>query len=158
MYLIPEELGLDIGPLNPRVEDLVAGLVVFTAVFLLFRRVLVPRIAKVQAERAARMGERLTGELRDEGAAVREERDRLLAAARHEAARVRQSAVEEGHALILAARAEALRERAEFLASARAELEANRAAAQAALQAQVPSLAAELASRVVGEPIAATRR
>ncbi|MDQ8706262.1 hypothetical protein RCO28_27880 [Streptomyces sp. LHD-70] len=151
MYLLPEELNL--GPLNLRVEDLVAAAVVFGAVFLLFRRVLVPRMANVLAEREARLDESLTGELHDEARVVREKCERLLAEARHEAARVRQGAAEEGAALVVAAREGAQRERAELLASGRAEIAAERAAAEAELRTQVPALAAELASRVVGEPV-----
>ncbi|NBE52883.1 F0F1 ATP synthase subunit B family protein [Streptomyces boluensis] len=155
MYLIPEELGLKIGPLNPLVEDLLVGLIAFAAVFALFRLVLVPRIAKVQAERADLMDERLTGDLMFHVEALRAEREQLLAEARHEAARTRQSAVEEGTALIVEARDEGLRERAELLASGQATVESERAAAEAELRTHVADLASELASRIVGEPIVA---
>ncbi|MFM9371265.1 hypothetical protein [Streptomyces sp. Da 82-17] len=152
MFLIPEELDLKIGPLNPRVEDLVVAAVLFGVVFLLFRAVLVPRIARVLAERQDRMGD-VAGGLYEEIRAVRAERDEVLAGARHEAARIRQRAVEEGAGLVASARAEALRERGVLLASGQAEIAAERAAAEAALRAQVPDLATELAGRVLGEPV-----
>ncbi|MET7925446.1 hypothetical protein ABZT43_15895 [Streptomyces sp. NPDC005349] len=78
-----------------------------------------------------------------------------FAEARRDAARVTQAAREEGAALIAAAREDGLREREALLADGQALIEAERAAAEAELHLTVPELAAELASRIIGEHVPA---
>ncbi|MDI3404056.1 F0F1 ATP synthase subunit B family protein [Streptomyces cavernicola] len=153
MYVIPEELGLGVGPLNPQVEDFAVAALAFGAVFLLFWRVLAPRMARVLAERQDMMDARLRGDLHFHVRALREERDQVLAAAREDAVRVRRVALEKGAALIVAAREEGVRERARVVAAGRAGIAVQRAAAEVELRDQVPRLAVELAGRVLGEPV-----
>ncbi|MFI6283955.1 hypothetical protein ACIBCM_04205 [Streptomyces sp. NPDC051018] len=145
----------DVGPLNPTGWGLVVGTVSFGIVYLVLAGRLMPRAARVLAER-----ERLTWgvteqaeEVRTEAEQVRAQREAILAEARHDAARARQRAHEEGMELILAARAEGIRERERILAEGAAAIEAERVVAEAELRSDVDHWAREIAERIVGEPL-----
>lgn len=152
MYLLP----MKFGPLNAKIDVLIVALVLFAVVFLWFKRFL-PRINEVLAERADRTEGALerAEAIRAEASAEHAGAQTLLAEARRDAARVTQAAREEGAALIAAAREDGLREREALLADGQALIEAERAAAEAELRLTVPELAAELASRIIGEPVSA---
>ncbi|MGW3208546.1 F0F1 ATP synthase subunit B family protein [Streptomyces sp. NPDC001135] len=148
------------GPLEPKVADLIIAAICFTAVFLAFVKVFVPRITKALADRQ----DAIEGTI-ERSQAVYAEARRIhaeyqaeLADARHEAARVRQAAVEEGSLVLEAVRAEGQRQRDELVASARAQLEADRIVAEAALREDVFTFASDLAERIVGEPLADRNR
>ncbi|MFA3839108.1 hypothetical protein [Streptomyces aureus] len=144
------------GPLNANIEVLAVALILFAIVFLWLRRLL-PRINEVLAERADRTEGALerAEAIRAEASAEHAGAQALLAEARRDAARVTQAAREEGAALIAAAREDGLREREALLADGQALIEAERAAAEAELRLTVPELAAELASRIIGERVPA---
>lgn len=76
-----------------------------------------------------------------------------LADARHEAARLRQEAQEQGVALIAEMRSEGQRQREEIIAAGHAQVEADRKSAAAALRQDVGQLAIDLAGKVVGESL-----
>ncbi|MEV6751452.1 hypothetical protein [Streptomyces sp. NPDC051214] len=151
MQLIP----MPLGPINPDVENLAVGAVLFGSLYFFVRRMIL-RVNGVLQERATIL-EGVTGgpaaDLRREAERIRAERADLLAQARQEAAQTRQRAREEGAALIAAAREDAVRERDEMFTAGRAALATERASTEAALRAQVPDLATVLASRIVGEPL-----
>ncbi|MFC8124364.1 hypothetical protein [Streptomyces sp. NPDC057302] len=153
MQLIPMQLG----PINPEVEHLAVGAVLFGTLYVFVRR-MVLRVNRVLEERAALL-EGVTGgpaaDLRREAERIRAEYEATLAEARREAAQVRQRAREEGAALIAAAREDGVRERDEALVGGKSVIGAERAAADAELRSHVAELASELASRIVGEPVAA---
>jgi F-type H+-transporting ATPase subunit b len=150
MELIPT----DIGPLNPHVPEMAVALVLFAGCYLVLARLLrrMNRVLETR-EQATDGVERQAAQVRAEAEAVREAVLTLLADARHDAARIRQQAREEGAALIAGARAEALRECEALLAESAARIEADRAAAEEQLRSHVPALARELASRMLGEPV-----
>ncbi|WP_224058218.1 F0F1 ATP synthase subunit B family protein [Streptomyces kanamyceticus] len=146
---------MNLGPLNPEVEQLAVAVVLFAAVYLVVGRFL-PRVNRVLEERAMLLEGATGGPTADLWRAaerVRDERGVLLSEARREAAHVRQAAREEGAALIADSRDEGLRERAEIVATGQARVEAERAEAEAELRGCVSEVASELASRIVGEPI-----
>nr|WP_236070795.1 hypothetical protein [Streptomyces polyasparticus] len=150
---MPGDWGHRLGPLNPLVEGLVFALVCFAACYVLMAKVLLPRIDAVLHDRDELLSPREGPWLPDgcePGLPVR-----LLAEARHDAARTRQRAYEEGAAIIAAARARALEERTELLARGREQIASARAAAEAELRADVDALARELAARILGEPVGA---
>ncbi|MER5969024.1 hypothetical protein ABT112_04625 [Streptomyces sp. NPDC002055] len=149
MKLIP----MDVGPLNPELLDVVVGLVCFGVAYGVLSRVL-PRIGKVlyEREQATEGVLRCSEDLEAEAERVRERYLQALAEARHDAARIRQEAREEGAELIAAARAEGIRERDELIAAGRARIAAEVEAAEAALTGTVTELATELADRILGEP------
>ncbi|MFI9779993.1 hypothetical protein ACIHCV_35750 [Streptomyces sp. NPDC051956] len=144
------------GPLNAKIEVLAVALVLFAIVFLWFKRFL-PRINHVLAERADRTEGALerAEAIHAEASAEHAGAQALLAEARREAARVTQAAREEGAALIAAAREDGMREREAILADGQARIEAERTAAEAELRLTVPELAADLASRIIGERVTA---
>ncbi|MFF2081636.1 hypothetical protein ACFVXG_43565 [Kitasatospora sp. NPDC058162] len=144
------------GPLKPDVAQLVIGLVCFFLIFGILGAVLLPRIEKVLGERrdATEGGVERAEEARAEAQRVYEEFQAELTAARHEAAVIRQTATEEGAALIAQLRAEGQALRDGMLAEAQVQLAADRVLAEAELREDVIRLAGELAGRVVGEPLA----
>ncbi|WP_327721905.1 F0F1 ATP synthase subunit B [Streptomyces sp. NBC_00490] len=146
---------MNIGPLEPRVPDLIVAVVCFALVFVFFAKVLLPRLVRVLAERTDAI----------EGTIERAEETRLkaerlhseykseLAEARRELAHLRQEALEQGSAIIAAAREEGARQRDALIADAQAQLEVDRALAAAELTEGVRHVAIELAGRIVGEPL-----
>jgi F-type H+-transporting ATPase subunit b len=76
-----------------------------------------------------------------------------LADARHEAAKIREDAREQGAAIIAEMRAQAQAEAARIVEHAHAQIAAERQQAQASLRTEVGSLATDLAGRIVGESL-----
>ncbi|GAB2712833.1 hypothetical protein [Streptomyces bullii] len=149
-----ELIALNLGPMNPRPADLAVAVALFAVSHLVMTRLLrrINRVLQARERATAGVG-RQADDLRAQAEAAREEAHALLAEARHEAAGIRQRAQEQGAGLIAAARADGVRERDGLLAEADARIKAERAAAETELRLHVAELAAELASRVVGEPI-----
>jgi len=76
-----------------------------------------------------------------------------LADARHEAAKIREDAREQGAAIIAEMRAQAQAEAARIVEHAHTQIAAERQQAQASLRSEVGSLATDLAGRIVGESL-----
>ncbi|MFI8191222.1 hypothetical protein ACIF8T_20795 [Streptomyces sp. NPDC085946] len=154
-----EFIPMEIGPLNPRVRETVLAGVLFAVCHLVLTRLLrrIDRVLDAREQATSGAGRRAE-EVRAHAADVRERTHALLAEARHDAARIRQRARQEGATLLAAARDDGLRERDRLLAEAGARLAAEREAAEAELRTRVPHLAAELAGRVVGEPVGPAAR
>ena len=76
-----------------------------------------------------------------------------LAEARHEAARLREEAREEGARIIADLREQGQAQKQRLVDSAQAQIEADRQQAINSLRTEVGTLAVELASRVVGESL-----
>lgn len=152
MELIP----YPIGPLNPKVQDVGYALALFAFVYLLVARVL-PRMNRVLELRddAINGAKEHAETVRARAESERVKTEALLTEARHDAARIRQQALEQGSALIAEARADGQRERDAVVAEGRARIESDCAAAEAELRMSVSELASDLASRIVGERIAA---
>jgi F-type H+-transporting ATPase subunit b len=74
--------------------------------------------------------------------------------ARHEAARMREEAREQGAQIIAEMRQRAEAEARRITDAAQAQIEAERQQALASLRVEVGTLAVELASRIVGESLA----
>ncbi|WP_225801649.1 hypothetical protein [Streptomyces sp. NK15101] len=150
---------MDLGPLNPVWAELILGLVLFGLTFLIMAKAILPKIKRTLDERedAIDGGTERADDLRSEAAAIREQYEAELAEARHEAARIRSQATEEGSAAIAAARAEGQAERDAILAAGAAKIAEERAAAERELNADVDAWAHALAARIVGEPVGADR-
>ena len=152
MYLAAEEPQ---NPLLPVWPELVIGLICFGIVFFVFSKKLLPTVNKVLEERR----EAIEGGIEKAEAAQAEAQQTLeqyreqLAEARHEAARLRQEAQEQGAALIAEMRAEGQRQRDEIIAAGHAQIQAERKQAAEALRQDIGRLATELASRLVGESL-----
>lgn len=150
---------MDLGPLNPVWAELIIGFVIFGITFLILAKGILPKINRTLTERedAIDGGTERADDLRSEATAIREQYEAELAEARHDAARIRSQATEEGAAAIAAARAEGLREREAILAAGAEKIATERAAAERELTADVDAWAHALAGRIVGEPVGADR-
>jgi F-type H+-transporting ATPase subunit b len=142
-------------PLIPPIPELIIGLIAFAIVFIFLAKKLLPNINKVLDERR----EAIEGGMEKAEATQVEAQETLeqyraqLAEARHEAARLRQEAQEQGAALIAEMRAEGQRQRDDIVAAGHAQIEADRKSAAAALRHDVGRLATELAGKLVGESL-----
>ena len=142
-------------PLVPDLTELIIGGVSFLIVFGLLAKVLLPRITKTLAERtdAIEGGLERAKETQAEAQRELEKYRAQLAEARHEAARLREQAQEQGAQIISEMREQAREEARRIAESAQAQIEANRQQVLNSLRTEVGSLAVELASRVVGEAL-----
>src|ERR1017187_6869789 len=142
-------------PLVPDLTELIIGAVSFLIVFSLLFRSLLPRITKTLAERtdAIEGGLERAKETQAEAQRELEKYRAQLAEARHEAARLREQAQEQGAQIISEMREQAREEARRIAESAQAQIEANRQQVLNSLRTEVGSLAVELASRVVGEAL-----
>src|SRR5919108_5992204 len=142
-------------PLVPPIPELVIGLLAFVIVFGFLAKKLLPNINKVLEERreAIEGGIEKAEAAQTEAQSVLEQYKAQLAEARHEAARLRQEAQEQGAALIAEMRAEGQRQREEIVAAGHSQIEADRKQAFASLRNEIGTLATELAGRIVGESL-----
>ncbi|GAA1361083.1 hypothetical protein GCM10009612_35870 [Streptomyces beijiangensis] len=146
---------MDLGPLKPENNELLLGVVLFALLYLVLAKVLLPRIARTIADRddAIHGQQERAEDLRAQAEEIHAEYQAALAAARHDASRIRQQGKEEGAAAIAEARAEGIRERERIVAEGTVLIEAERAAAEAELRTHVEELAVRLAERILGEPV-----
>lgn len=152
MVLAAEEIQ---SPLIPPLPELVIGLIAFVIVFGFLAKKLLPNINKVLEERreAIEGGIEKAEAAQTEAQSVLEQYKAQLAEARHEAARLRQDALEQGTALKEELRAEGQRQREEIIAAGHTQIEADRKAASHALRQDVGKLATDLAGKLVGESL-----
>src|SRR5215472_6923779 len=113
-------------PLLPTWPEFIFGTICFIIVFGALGKMLLPRITKTLAERTD---------------------------ARHEAARLREEAREQGAQIIAEMRQQAETEARRITESAQAQIESERQQALTSLRTEVGTLATELASRIVGESL-----
>ncbi|OIJ90638.1 F0F1 ATP synthase subunit B [Streptomyces monashensis] len=142
-------------PLVPAGPELLIGTIAFAIVFFFFWKKLLPNINKVLEERRAAIegGIEEADAMKVEAQSVLEQYKAQLAEARHEAARLRQEAQEQGAALIAEMRAEGQRQREEIVTAGHTQIEADRKAAAQTLRQDVGKLATELAGKLVGESL-----
>ena len=152
MYGAAEQLQ---NPLIPNLTELIVGLVTFGIIFFALWKVLLPRLNKTLSERTdaieggLQRAEQTQAEADRTLAAYREQ----LAEARHEAARLREEAREQGAQIIAEMREQAQAEARRLIDGAHAQIEADRQQAIQSLKTEVGGLAVDLASRVVGESL-----
>ncbi len=145
--------GLEI--LFPAGPDLFWGAVCFVILFGVLWKLVLPKAQKALADRtdAIEGGIERAEAAQAEAESVLEQYKAQLAEARHEAARLRQEAQEQGAALIAEMRAEGQRQREEIIAAGHAQVEIDRKQAARLLRQDVGKLATDLASKVVGESL-----
>jgi len=142
-------------PLLPHLVEIVLSLVVFGLLFFLLRKYVVPRFEKTFADRT----EAIEGGLASAEKKQKEADERLaelnerLGEARHEAAKIREDAREQGAAIVAEMREKAQEESTRIVEHAHSQIEAERQQAVTSLRAEVGSLATSLASRIVGESL-----
>lgn len=145
----------DQNPLVPNATESIIGLIAFLIVFGALAKILMPRILKTLEERTDKIegGLKRAEELQDEAKAELEKYRAQLAEARHEAARLREEAREQGAQILAQMRADGEAQRQRLIDSAQEQIDASRQQALTSLRAEIGSLAVELASRVVGESL-----
>jgi len=142
-------------PLLPNLTELIVGLITFGIIFVALWRVLIPRLNQTLAERTDKIegGLQRAEEAQAEANATLARYREQLAEARHEAARLREEAREQGAQIIAEMREQAQAEARRLVDAAHAQIEADRQQALQSLKTEVGGLAVDLASRVVGESL-----
>ena len=142
-------------PLIPNLTELIVGLVTFGVIFFALWKILMPRLNQTLAERTDKIegGLQRAEEAQNEANATLARYQEQLAEARHEAARLREQAREQGAQIIAEMREQAQAEGRRLVEAAHAQIEADRQQALQSLKAEVGGLAVDLASRVVGESL-----
>lgn len=153
--LIAAEEGEDLNPLIPHVSEIIIGLIVVGILYVLIKKYVVPAFEHAYAERtkAIEGGIAEAESAQKEAQAALEKYTAQLADARHEAARIREEAKEQGAQIVAEMRTQAQSEAERITATARAQVEAERSQALAQLKAEVGTLATDLAGRIVGESL-----
>jgi F-type H+-transporting ATPase subunit b len=139
----------------PNWTEVIVGAIAFFIVFFALWKVLLPRITTTLEERtdAIEGGLERASQAQAEANRVLEQYRAQLAEARHEAARLREQAREEGAALIATMREQAQAEARRITETAQAQVEVDRQQAFASLRAEVGTLSVQLASKIVGESL-----
>ncbi|MDP2775008.1 MAG: F0F1 ATP synthase subunit B [Nocardioides sp.] len=145
----------ELNPLVPHPIEMVLSLVVFGILFLLVRKFVAPAFEATYAERTTAIeGGLAAAETKQaEADAKLAELEKQLADARHEAARIREEAREQGAQIVAEMREQAQTESARFSEHGKAQIEAERQQAVTSLRAEVGALATTLAGRIVGESL-----
>jgi F-type H+-transporting ATPase subunit b len=132
-----------------------AELIAFGIIVWILGRFIVPRINAAMTERQNAIRKEfadLDAAQADARAAEKEFREQVVQA-RHEAAKIREDAREQGAAIIAEMRQQAQEESDRILRHARSQLEAERAQAVQSLRNEVGTMATTLAGRIVGESL-----
>jgi len=143
-------------PLVPHLSELIVGLVAFALLFLFLRAKVFPMFEKAYAERrdAIEGGMERARKAEEEAQEALERYRAQLADARHEAARLREEAREQGAEIIAQMREQAQAEARRITENAHQQIEAERQQALNQLRTSVGTLATDLAGRIVGESLA----
>jgi len=155
LILLAQEEEHEINPLVPHPIEMILSLVVFGLLFLAVKKFVVPNFEKTFAERTSAIeGGLAAAETKQaEAAALLAELEKRLADARHEAARIREEAREQGAQIVAEMREQAQAESARILDHGKVQIEAERQQAVTSLRSEVGTLATGLAGRIVGESL-----
>src|SRR3954468_19838026 len=125
----------------------------FVILVCIFGKYLIPPINRAMTARQEAIRKEFADLEEAENDARKAEADykEQLNNAKHEAARIREEAREQGAQIVQEAREKAQAESARIIEHAHAQIEADRKAAVASLRRDVGSLATTLAGRIVGE-------
>ena len=151
----PINLAAGENPLIPHPVEIVLALVVFGLLYLAVKKWVVPNFEKTFAERTSAIeGGLAAAETKQaEADAKLAELTQRLSEARHEAARIREDAREQGATIIAEMRQQAQAEAARIVEHAHSQIDAERQQAVTSLRAEVGALATSLAGRIVGEAL-----
>jgi F-type H+-transporting ATPase subunit b len=155
MYLIPLAGEEGLNPLIPHPIEIVLSIVVFGLLYFLAKKYVVPGFEQTFAERTSAIegGLQAAETKQAEADAKLAELEKQLADARHEAARIREEAREQGAQIVAEMREQAQQESARIVEHGKTQIEAERQQAVTSLRAEVGTLATSLAGRIVGESL-----
>jgi F-type H+-transporting ATPase subunit b len=147
-------------PLLPSWPEFIIGTILFFLVFGVMAKLLLPRIQKTLAERTEQIegGLQRSDEAQKEAQQLLDQYRQQLADARHDAARLREEAREQGAQIIAEMREQAQAEARRVTEAAQAQIQAERQQALNSLRTEIGTLSTELASRIVGESLTDTAR
>ena len=130
-------------------------LAAFLLLFYLLARFVIPPINRAMTARQEAIRKEFAelDEAKDDARKAEEEFKAQIADARHEAAKIREEAREQGAQIISEAREQAQAEGARIVEHGHAQVRAERQQAVASLRAEVGTLAIDLAGRIVGESL-----
>ncbi|MDX6324064.1 MAG: F-type H+-transporting ATPase subunit b [Nocardioidaceae bacterium] len=130
-------------------------LIAFGIIVFVLARYVIPPVNRAMTKRqeAIRTEFAELEEARDSARRTEEEYKSQLADARHEAAKIREEAREQGASIIAEMRQQAQEESSRILEHGKAQIEAERRQAIATLRSEVGALATGLAERIVGESL-----
>jgi F-type H+-transporting ATPase subunit b len=145
----------ELNPLLPHTIEIVLSLVVFGLLFLLVKKYVAPAFEETYAARTKAIeGGLAAAETKQaEADAKLAELEQQLGDARHEAARIREEAREQGAQIIAEMRQQAQTEATRIVEHGKTQIEAERQQAVTSLRAEVGALATALAGRIVGESL-----
>jgi F-type H+-transporting ATPase subunit b len=131
----------------------IAELIAFAIIIWVLAKYVLPPINKAMEARQEAIRKQFADLEEEQAAARKAEADykEQLNNAKHEAARIREEAREQGAQIVQEAREKASTEADRIIEHAHAQIEADRKAAFASLRRDVGSLATTLAGRIVGE-------
>ena len=155
ILLASEEAEHELNPLIPHPIEMILSLVVFGLLFYAVKKFVVPNFEKTFAERTEAIeGGLAAAETKQAEADEKLARlEKQLADARHEAARIREEAREQGAAIVAEMREQAQSESTRIVEHGKTQIEAERQQAVTSLRAEVGALATGLAGRIVGESL-----
>lgn len=133
----------------------VVELIAFAIMFTIIAKFIVPPINRAMTARQEAIRNQFK-ELDDAKGRANEAETEFksqIADARHEAARIREEAREQGAQIVAEMRAQAQAEAARIVEHAHTQIEADRQSAAATLRSEVGTMATTLAGRIVGESL-----
>ena len=141
--------------LIPLPEEIVWSAIFLVIFVLVFMKFVLPRMNAVLDERAEKIegGIRNAEKVQEQVDQLKSDQEQELAAARQEAASIREKARADGQKIVDEARARAEAENERVLAAGRQQLSAERISASTELRGEVGTLASDLASKIVGESL-----
>ena len=144
-----------LNPVIPHPIEIVLSLVVFAILFWLVKKFVVPNFEKTFAERTQAIEGGLSAAETKQAQADAKlaELEKQLGDARHEAARIREEAREQGAQIVSEMREQAQAEATRIVEHGKTQIEAERQQAVTSLRAEVGTLATGLAGRIVGESL-----
>ena len=147
-------------PVIPHPGELIVGIISFAILYVLYKRVVVPRLETMLAERQRTIegGIERAEAMQAEAKAALEQYRAQLAEARTEAAQIRDAARAEGQQILEQLRAQAQEESARIVARGEEQLATQKQQLVNELRGQIGTLAVDLAGRVVGESLAEDAR
>jgi F-type H+-transporting ATPase subunit b len=133
----------------------VVELVAFALILWFLAKYVVPRINKALADRQTAIRREFdeAEQAKAEAKEAEEKYNQLFVEARHEAARIREEAREQGAAIVAEMREQAQAEANRIVAHAHAQLQAERQQVVSQLRTEVGSIALSLAESIVGETL-----
>jgi F-type H+-transporting ATPase subunit b len=138
----------------------VVELIAFAIILWVLGKYVVPPVNKAMTERQEKIRKQFEDleQAQADARAAEEGFKAQMTEARHEAAKIREDAREQGAAIIADMRKQAQEESDRILKHARSQLEAERQQAVQQLRAEVGAMATELAERIVGESLSDDER